>query len=189
MVAVDRDGDTLIAGQWVLATAYSMEYTVTTSTAIPTVKAGAVEVTANAAPTETRAFATTFSGHRARHRPRAARAVIRASSGRPELRDVQVVMSGGRWAGGDFAGLETFADVLAAAVGASRAAVDANWYPHAQQVGQTGKTVSPQLYIACGISDAIQHRARMQTPKRIIAINTDREARSSTWPTLASLAT
>ena len=100
----------------------------------------------------------------------------KAASGRPDLSEARIVVAGGRGVDGNFGPVEDLADALGAAIGASRAATDAGWIGHDAQIGQTGKTVSPQLYISAGISGAIQQKAGMQTAKVIVAVNKDAES-------------
>jgi electron transfer flavoprotein alpha subunit len=171
--AVDvREGP--VTTQSVFAGNYTVQAKVTQGTPIITVKpnAAAPEEASGAGAMEE--FAATISDG-----AKTAKIVAsqpREKTGRPEMTEAAIVVSGGRGTGGDFAPVEGLADALGAAVGASRAAVDSGWVPHSYQVGQTGKTVSPQLYVAAGISGAIQHRAGMQTSKTIVAINKDDEA-------------
>ncbi|HEY7722161.1 MAG TPA: electron transfer flavoprotein subunit alpha/FixB family protein [Pedococcus sp.] len=168
------EGGGVSTTQSVFAGSYSVKATVTKGTPIVTVKpnSAAPEEAQGAAADEV--FEVTVSD--AAKTARITESKPKEATGRPELTEAAIVVSGGRGTGGDFSKVEEFADSLGAAVGASRAAVDAGWYPHTSQVGQTGKQVSPQLYVACGISGAIQHRAGMQTSKTIVAINKDEEA-------------
>ncbi|MFW5474606.1 electron transfer flavoprotein subunit alpha/FixB family protein [Knoellia sp. CPCC 206450] len=173
-VDVKPGGEGVETTQSVFAGSYSVTSTVTKGTAIVAVKPNSVAIEAAPAAGEVEKVDVTLSD--AAKAVRIVESKPKAATGRPELTEAAIVVSGGRGTGGDFGPVEQFADSLGAAVGASRAAVDAGWYPHSNQVGQTGKQVSPQLYVAAGISGAIQHRAGMQTSKTIVAVNKDEEA-------------
>jgi len=170
-VDVDADGTTT---QSVFAGNFTVQAKVSQGTPIITVKpnSAAPEESAGAGAVENVAVSISDAAKTAQ----IVATQPRQATGRPELTEAAIVVSGGRGTGGNFEPVENLADALGAAVGASRAAVDSGWKPHSFQVGQTGKVVSPQLYVANGISGAIQHRAGMQTSKTIVAVNKDEEA-------------
>ncbi|MEV7009894.1 electron transfer flavoprotein subunit alpha/FixB family protein [Streptosporangium sp. NPDC051022] len=168
--------DGLVADQSIFGGGVNVRSRVTKGTPVIAVRPNATPVEAVAGAGAEEQVSVTVSD--AAKGARIVERIKEEKGARPELTEAAIVVSGGRGVGSaeNFSIIETLADSLGAAVGASRAATDAGWYPHQFQVGQTGKTVSPQLYIAAGISGAIQHRAGMQTAKTIVAINKDPEA-------------
>jgi len=171
---VDLDTD-LVATQDVFGGATTVRARVRTGTPVLAIKPNSFPVAE--APASPEVVELELAAE-ATDRVRVTDHVVQEQGGRPDVAEAEIVVSGGRGLQdpANFALVEALADALGAAVGASRAAVDAGWYPHQHQVGQTGKTVSPQLYVAVGISGAIQHRAGMQTSKTIVAVNKDADA-------------
>lgn len=173
VVAVDTDGT---AHKSVLAGSYTTTAKASTPVAVLTVKSNSITpepaITGTAPGTVTVPVPETATAASARITARHEK----AASSRPDLAEARIVVAGGRGVDGNFGPVEELADALGAAIGASRAATDAGWIGHDAQIGQTGKTVSPQLYISAGISGAIQQKAGMQTAKVIVAVNKDAES-------------
>ncbi|QGQ19973.1 electron transfer flavoprotein subunit alpha/FixB family protein [Cellulomonas sp. JZ18] len=180
-VVTDADGVVLedgrvVAHKTVLAGTWSTRCAVTAPVALVTVKANSVAAQDAATPTQPAVVEHTVDVSDASRRVRLVERTERADSGRPDLGSAHVVVVGGRGTEGDFSPVEELADVLGAAVGATRVATDEGWIGHDAQIGQTGVTISPRLYIGAGVSGAVHHRGGMQASGTIVAVNSDPDA-------------
>ncbi len=171
---VERDADgRIVTTQQAFAASWTLRAVITAPRAVVTVKANAVPAIPESSTPEMRVHEVEVPVD---PRVRVVERVPRPGSGRPDLAEAQVVVVGGRGTDGDFSAVEDLADALGAAIGATRVATDEGWIGHEAQIGQTGVTVSPRLYIGAGVSGAVHHRGGMQASGTIVAINTDPES-------------
>jgi len=180
-VVTDVDGVTVedghvVAHKTVLAGTWTTRCAVTTPSAIVTVKANAVPAQDAASPSSPQVVDLPVEVRAGSTRVRLVERTEHAASGRPDLGSANVVVVGGRGTEGDFTVVEELADVLGGAVGATRVATDEGWIGHDAQIGQTGVTVSPRLYVGAGVSGAVHHRGGMQASGTIVAVNSDPDA-------------
>ncbi|GIG22346.1 electron transfer flavoprotein subunit alpha [Cellulomonas chitinilytica] len=180
-VVTDADGLAVVDGRYVasktvFAGTWNTRCAVTAPLAVVTVKANAVPASPAAAPVATEVVDHAVTVSDAARRVALVERVERPASGRPDLGSANVVVAGGRGTEGDFSPVEDLADALGAAVGATRVATDEGWIGHDAQIGQTGVTISPRLYVGAGVSGAVHHRGGMQASGTIVAVNSDPDA-------------
>ena len=174
--SLERVDGTLVAGKTVFAGTWTTRCALRSALAVVLLKANSVVVSDADAPVEPQVTEHAFGATPAATRVRVVERTERPATGRPDLGSAHIVVTGGRGTEGDFTALEELADVLGAAVGATRVATDEGWIGHDAQIGQTGVTISPRLYIGAGVSGAVHHRGGMQASGTIVAINSDPDA-------------
>ncbi len=173
---VTREDGVVVVSKTVFAGTWTTRCAITTPLAVVLVKANAVPAEQVDEPTTPQVEPHTVTVSASATRATLVRRTERAASGRPELAEAQAVVAGGRGTDGDFSPIEELADVLGGAVGATRVATDEGWMGHESQLGQSGVTISPKLYIGAGISGAVHHRGGMQASGTIVAVNSDPES-------------
>ncbi|AEI12917.1 electron transfer flavoprotein subunit alpha/FixB family protein [Cellulomonas gilvus] len=174
--AVEVVDDRLVVGKTVFAGSWTSRTAIRTPLAVVALKANSVTATDADVPSSPQVVTHPVAADAAARRVRLVSRTERPATGRPDLGSAHIVVVGGRGTEGDFSAVEELADVLGGAVGATRVATDEGWIGHDAQIGQTGVTVSPRLYIGAGVSGAVHHRGGMQASGTIVAINSDADA-------------